>query len=59
MAGHDEKKNQSERKAGAEENAPLRHKGEDRAASEVDKKSGPRPEGNGGTGKPAAFPPHE
>ncbi len=42
---------------GANENEPIRHKGEDRSTPE-EKKSGPQPEGNGGTGQPAAFPPH-
>jgi hypothetical protein len=39
------------------EDEQLRHKGAVRSTPE-DQKSGPQPEGNGGTGKPAAFPPH-
>lgn len=42
---------------GAGEEAPIRHKGEDRSTSQ-EKHSGPQPDGNGATGKPAAFPPH-
>jgi hypothetical protein len=42
---------------GAGEDEPLRHKGGDRSPPE-EKQSGPQPEGNGGTGQPAAFPPH-
>ncbi len=42
---------------GADENAPLRHKGADRRTEE-EREAGPQPEGNGGTGQPAAFPPH-
>ncbi len=52
-------KNPHEKKApqqGADEK-PLRHKGEDRRTLE-EKESGPQPEGNGGSGQPAAFPPH-
>lgn len=50
----DEKK---ETREGSSEHAPLRHKGPDRSTPE-EKQSGPKPEGNGGTGQPAAFPPH-
>lgn len=42
---------------GAGENEQIRHKGEDRSTRE-EKKSGPQPDGNGATGEPAAFPPH-
>jgi hypothetical protein len=42
---------------GAGEEQPLRHKGDDRSTPQ-EKSSGPQPEGNGGTGQPAAFPPH-
>lgn len=42
---------------GAAENEEVRHKGGGRSTSE-EKQSGPQPEGNGGTGQPAAFPPH-
>jgi secreted protein with Ig-like and vWFA domain len=53
-------KNQDEKQGtrqGAGENEDLRHKGPVRSTP-ADQKSGPQPEGNGGTGKPAAFPPH-
>jgi hypothetical protein len=39
------------------EQEQIRHKGGDRSTSE-EKQSGPQPDGNGGTGQPAAFPPH-
>ncbi|WP_167509441.1 hypothetical protein [Corallococcus llansteffanensis] len=42
---------------GASENDTLRHKGGGRE-DEADKHAGPKPEGNGGTGQPAAFPEH-
>ncbi len=42
---------------GAGENEEIRHKGPDRSTTQ-EKHSGPKPEGNGGTGQPAAFPPH-
>lgn len=42
---------------GAGEEEPIRHKGPDRSTTQ-EKHSGEQPEGNGGTGKPAAFPPH-
>ena len=42
---------------GAGENEEVRHKGGGRSTSE-EKQSGPQPDGNGGTGQPAAFPPH-
>ncbi len=43
---------------GAGENdEEIRHKGGGRSTSE-EKQSGPQPDGNGGTGQPAAFPPH-
>ncbi|NMO14783.1 hypothetical protein HPC49_25995 [Pyxidicoccus fallax] len=42
---------------GAGEEEPVRHKGDDRSTPQ-EKHSGPQPEGNGGTGQPAAFPPH-
>ncbi|HZI14275.1 MAG TPA: hypothetical protein VE153_28155 [Myxococcus sp.] len=42
---------------GSGEEQPLRHKGPDRSTPE-EKHSGEQPEGNGGTGEPAAFPPH-
>jgi len=48
---------QDERQAPAEQDAPLRHKGGGRETLE-EQEAGPQPEGNGGTGKPAAFPPH-
>ena len=43
--------------AGENDNEPIRHKGGGRSTTE-EKQSGPQPEGNGGTGQPAAFPPH-
>ena len=46
---------QVRREAGEEQ--PLRHKGPDRTTPE-EKHSGEQPEGNGATGEPAAFPPH-
>lgn len=39
------------------QNEPIRHKGQERTTPE-EKHSGPQPDGNGATGKPAAFPPH-
>jgi hypothetical protein len=42
---------------GAPENEPVRHKGGGRSTA-AEEHSGPKPEGNGGTGQPAAFPPH-
>jgi hypothetical protein len=48
---------QGKRQAPTEQEAPLRHKGGGRETLE-EEKSGPQPEGNGGTGAPAAFPPH-
>ncbi|MFP2909963.1 hypothetical protein ACLESD_33975 [Pyxidicoccus sp. 3LFB2] len=42
---------------GASEEEPIRHKGPDRTTSE-EKHSGQQPDGNGATGEPAAFPPH-
>lgn len=48
---------QGTRQGAAENEAPVRHKGGGRSTSE-EKQSGPQPEGNGGTGQPAAFPPH-
>ncbi len=42
---------------GAGQDEQIRHKGEDRSTPE-EKKSGPQPDGNGATGEPAAFPPH-
>ncbi|WP_309892813.1 hypothetical protein [Archangium sp.] len=54
------KENPDDKKApqhGAGENEEIRHKGGGRSTSE-EKQSGPQPEGNGGTGQPAAFPPH-
>jgi hypothetical protein len=50
-----EENNEPRRDAGEEQ--PLRHKGDDRSTSE-EKHSGPQPDGNGATGEPAAFPPH-
>jgi hypothetical protein len=45
-------------KQGAGENEePVRHKGGGRSTPQ-EEQSGPQPEGNGGTGQPAAFPPH-
>jgi hypothetical protein len=46
-----------QRQAGDAQDEELRHKGPDRSTPE-EQHSGPRPEGNGGTGAPAAFPPH-
>ncbi|MFL5353548.1 hypothetical protein [Archangium sp.] len=43
--------------AGENQDEQIRHKGGERSTSE-EKQSGPQPEGNGGTGQPAAFPPH-
>ncbi len=52
----DPKTDKSEpRQASTEE--PIRHKGPDRSIPE-EKKAGLKPDGNGGTGKPPAFPPH-
>ena len=48
---------QGTRQGASENEQPLRHKGGDRSTTE-EKHSGPKPEGNGGTGQPAAFPPH-
>lgn len=48
---------QDQRQAPTEQEQPLRHKGGGRETLE-EEKSGPQPEGNGGTGQPAAFPPH-
>ncbi len=45
------------RQGQAEHDEPVRHKGPDRS-TEQEKRSGPQPDGNGGTGAPAAFPPH-
>lgn len=45
------------RQGAGEHEEPLRHKGGGRS-TEQEKHSGPKPEGNGGTGQPAAFPPH-
>jgi hypothetical protein len=42
---------------GAGEEKPIRHKGDDRSTPE-EKHSGQQPDGNGATGEPAAFPPH-
>ncbi len=42
---------------GAGEEEPVRHKSPDRT-TEDEKHSGPQPDGNGATGEPAAFPPH-
>ena len=52
-----DKQQQDKRQAPSEQDAPLRHKGGGRETLE-EEKSGPQPEGNGGTGQPAAFPPH-
>jgi hypothetical protein len=55
-----DKQHPDEKKAprqGAGEDEEIRHKGAVRSTPE-DQKSGPQPEGNGGTGQPAAFPPH-
>ena len=49
--------NKRPQQAGSEQDESLRHKGGGRETLE-EKESGPQPEGNGGTGKPAAFPPH-
>ena len=46
-----------ETRQGTGEEQPLRHKGDDRSTTQ-EKHSGPQPDGNGGTGQPAAFPPH-
>ena len=49
---------QPRRDAGdAAQDEQVRHKGPDRS-TEQERHSGPQPEGNGGTGAPAAFPPH-
>ena len=48
---------QGTQQAGSEQDEALRHKGGGRETLE-EQKSGPQPDGNGGTGKPAAFPPH-
>ncbi|MFY0581261.1 hypothetical protein ACN28S_49715 [Cystobacter fuscus] len=45
------------RQGKAEQDEPVRHKGADRSTEE-EKRSGPQPDGNGATGEPAAFPPH-
>jgi hypothetical protein len=50
-------KQEPTRQGAGENEQPLRHKGSDRSTTE-EKHSGPKPEGNGGTGQPAAFPPH-
>ncbi|SEL43029.1 hypothetical protein SAMN05444354_10614 [Stigmatella aurantiaca] len=53
-------KKQDEKQGGQQapsENEPIRHKGGGRSTPE-EEHSGPKPEGNGGTGQPAAFPPH-
>lgn len=42
---------------GMSEDENPRHKGGGRE-SEADRHAGPKPEGNGGTGQPAAFPEH-
>lgn len=51
----DPKNDQTKRDANTEEQ-PVRHKGEERTR-EAERKE-PLPEGNGATGKPAAFPDH-
>ncbi|WP_395840279.1 hypothetical protein [Cystobacter fuscus] len=45
------------RQGKSEQDEPVRHKGPDRSTEE-EKRSGPQPDGNGATGEPAAFPPH-
>jgi hypothetical protein len=45
------------RQGAGENEEPIRHKGGGRSTPE-EEHSGPKPEGNGGTGQPAAFPPH-
>ncbi len=57
MANQDQKKPEPSKKQAPAENEPIRHKGGDRSTTE-ERHSGPKPEGNGGTGQPAAFPPH-
>ncbi|WP_375769263.1 hypothetical protein NR798_47610 [Archangium gephyra] len=60
MDRKNERKNPDETtvpRQGAGEDERIRHKGEDRSTPE-EKKSGPQPDGNGATGEPAAFPPH-
>jgi hypothetical protein len=48
---------ESTRQGAGENEQPIRHKGPDRSTPE-EKHSGEKPDGNGGTGQPAAFPPH-
>ncbi len=48
---------QGTRQGAGESEEPVRHKGGGRSTPE-EEHSGPKPEGNGGTGQPAAFPPH-
>jgi hypothetical protein len=57
MADPKQDDKQGNRQAPTDSEQPLRHKGGGRETLE-EEKSGPQPEGNGGTGKPAAFPPH-
>jgi hypothetical protein len=45
------------RQGAGENEEPIRHKGGGRSTPE-EEQAGPKPEGNGGTGQPAAFPPH-
>ncbi len=52
-----QKDNTEVTRQGSGEEQPLRHKGPDRSTAE-EKNAGEQPEGNGGTGQPAAFPPH-
>lgn len=48
---------QGTRQGAGENEEPTRHKGGGRSTPE-EEHSGPKPDGNGGTGQPAAFPPH-
>jgi hypothetical protein len=48
---------QQDTRQAPDENEPLRHKGGGREV-DADRHAGPKPEGNGGTGQPAAFPEH-
>jgi hypothetical protein len=53
-------KNPDEKQAPSQDagkSEPVRHEGPDRSTTE-EKHAGPQPEGNGGTGQPAAFPKH-
>ncbi len=57
MANQDQKKPEPAKKQAPSDGEPIRHKGGDRSTTE-ERHSGQQPDGNGGTGQPAAFPPH-